>query len=211
MLTVPADAPFEQEAIDKTGLQPEFLAKRGYDPFSTIKKLLNMYDEADIVCAHNGNRCDRPFLRAWKEKYEITNEASYPDDKLWIDTLTDIEYPKGWNKQLTCLAAYHNFLNPFPHQAIGDVLTMLKVLGYYPLEQVIESARTPMVAAKIVYVPFEEKEWPKSHGFFSHYVNNKFKFWLKTFKANKFEAEAELVKAAGYQLEMLPEIPEGVY
>ncbi len=210
LVEVSPDAPLEQEAVDITGLTPELLVKHGKNSSVAIKRLLNLYDRADFICAHNGNRFDRPFLRAWMQAEGITDNLIV-EDKLWLDTLVDIEYPKGWVKQLTCLAAYHGFINPFPHNAVFDVMTMIKVLSFYSLDKVVETARTPTIAARIVHVPFEDKEWPKSHGFHSYYHNNKFQFWIKVFKEDKFDAEFEEVKAAGYELKKLPAIPEGAY
>jgi hypothetical protein len=212
LVEVAPDAPFEIEAIQKTGLTFELIAKYGKDSLRSLKQLLNMYDQADIICAHNGNNCDRPFLRAWMAAHNIGDDLM-PEDKLWVDTLTDIEYPKGWNKQLTCLAAYHGFVNPFPHQAVYDVSTMLKVLEFYPLMQVIESAKTPIIAVRLHGISYDDREWAKTRGYFPYRDKDsgKFKCWMKLFKENKFDAELAEAKTAGYDVIRLEEIPEGVY
>lgn len=205
LLKVDPDSPFEQEAIDTHGLTFELLAKYGKEPLPALKRLLNMYMDAEYVVAHNGNACDRPFLRAWIQKSGL----EFDEDKFWIDTLTDIEYPKKWNKQLTCLAAYHDFLNPFPHEAVGDVLTMLKVLDHYDMEKIITYAKTPWIGARIT-LPFEKNQWAKDHGYF-WFKNETSKFWMKKMKEDKFEAEKAEVTAAGFILTKLDAIPDGVY
>src|ERR1700739_963442 len=79
LIKVPADAPFEEDAIATTGLTFELLAKYGKDSLRGLKQVLNMYDQADYVVAHNGNRCDRPFLRAWMASCGFT-EAEFPEN-----------------------------------------------------------------------------------------------------------------------------------
>lgn len=210
LVEVAPGAPFEQEAIDATGLTADILAKYGKNSLTTLKKLLNMYDDADYIVAHNGNACDRPFLRAWMTAHNLLDV--FPEDKFWIDTLTDVEYPnKRWNKQLTCLAAYHGFLNPFPHEAIGDVMTMLKVLDHYPIDKVIAYAKTPWIGIRLA-IPFEKNQWGKDNGYFWYKDknNSNIKFWMKKIKEDKFEEENALVKAAGFLITRI-DIPEGVY
>lgn len=212
LVQVPLDSPFEPEAVAKTGLTPELLAKHGKDSLRSLKQLLNMYDQADVICAHNGNKCDRLFLRAWMDAHGITDDV-YMEDKLWIDTLTDIEYPKGWNKQLICLAAYYGFINPFPHSALFDTMTMLRILGNAVLEDVILAARTPIIAVRLHGISYDDREWAKARGYFPYRDKDsgKFKCWMKLFKENKFEDELSDAKAAGYDIIRLEEIPEGVY
>lgn len=207
LVKVGAQAEYEADAVAATGLTPEILAKYGKDPERAIKQLLNMYDQADYIVAHNGNQCDRIFLRAWMAAYNL--QEAFPEDKFWIDTLVDIEYPKKWSKQLTALAAYHNFLNPFPHQALGDALTALNILDQYPLDKVLAYAKTPWVGARLT-IPFEKNQWGKDNGYFSYYKDNKFRFWMKKVKEDRFDDENSLVQAAGFSITKI-EIPEGVY
>jgi len=205
-----AAPPFEPDAIAATGLVPDLITKYGKDSLRSLKQLLNMYDQADVICAHNGNTCDRLFLRAWMDFFGFTDET-FLENKLWLDTMVDIDYPKKWNKQLICLAAYHGFINPFPHQAMGDVMTMFAILDHYPIEQVIEMAQTPTIGARLTGIPYDDREWAKTRGYFPYYMSGKFMFWMKTFKENKLEAEAAEAKTSGYGLERLSKIPEGVY
>ena len=210
LVQVGPEAQYETEAVAATGLTAELLAKYGKDSLRSLKQLLNMYDDADYVVAHNGNTCDRPFLRAWMSAHNMLE--TFPEEKFWIDTLTDIEYPnKRWSKQLTALAAYHNFLNPFPHQAIGDVMTTLHILDHYPIEGVIAYAKTPWVGAKVT-LPFEKNQWAKDNNYFwyKNKENDRIKFWMKKVKEDRFAEEQALVQAAGFILTRI-EVPEGVY
>jgi DNA polymerase-3 subunit epsilon len=212
LVQVPAAAVCEDAAMETTGLSLDLLAKYGKDSLRGLKQLLNMYDDADVICAHNGTSCDRIFLRAWMESCGITQE-DFPEDKVWIDTMVDIEFPRKWNKQLTCLAAYHGFLNPFPHQALSDVMTMMTILDKYDIDTVVESAKTPVVGVMLSKIPYDAREWAKERRYFAYYhpTTKKFAFWMKVLKQNKVEEAKAEAEAAGYVLAQMKEIPEGVY
>lgn len=203
---VPENASFEEEALKTTGISPGLIAKYGKESAKGLRQLLFMYEQADAIVAHNGTTCDRPFLLAWIDACGF----NFNEDKLWIDSLTDIEYPQKWNRQLTCLAAYHGFLNPFPHQALADVMTMLTILDKYPIEEVIAYSKIPTIGVRL-NLPFESKQWAKDHAYFTYYKNNKFQFWMKKIKENKFEVEEKEAKDMGFLLTKLDVIPPDVY
>jgi len=202
-------AVWEPETQEINKINPSLCAEYGTESLRALKQTLLWIQQADVVCAHNGRNFDRLVLKRWAEKYGL----DWFPDKLWIDTTQDLEVTAHSSKRLNYMAADNGLLNPFPHRALFDVMTMLKILGFYPLDKVIEAARTPNIAVKIVHVPFEKKDWPKAHGFHAYYdkKKDKFQFWVKVFKENKFEEEFEEVKEAGFVLEKLPAIPEGVY
>ena len=208
LVQVPENAPFEEEALKTTQLPLELIAKYGKESTKGLRQLLFMYEQADVVVAHNGTTCDRPFLQAWIAACGL----DFDENKFWVDTLTDIEYPnKKWSKQLTCLAAYHGFVNPFPHQALADVMTMLSILDRYSIEQVITYAKIPWVGARIT-LPFEKNQWAKDNGYFWYRSkkDDRIKFWMKKVKENRFAEEEALVREAGFVLTKI-EVPEGVY
>jgi DNA polymerase-3 subunit epsilon len=208
LVQVPEGAPFEEEAMKATKLPLELIAKYGKESTKALRQLLYMYEQADVIVAHNGNTCDRPFLLAWIKSCGL----DFDEDKFWIDTLTDIEYPnKRWSRQLTCLAAYHGFLNPFPHQALADVMTTLTILDKYPIEEVLAYAKTPTIGIRLT-IPFEKNQWGKDNGYFWYKdkENSSIKFWMKKIKANRLEEEEALVKEAGFSITQI-EIPAGVY
>ena len=209
LVQVPEGTPFELEALTANNLTLELIKTHGKESIRGLKQLLYMYEQADVICAHNGTTFDRKFLSEWIYACEL----DFEDDKVWIDTMIDIEYPnKRWNKQLVCLAAYHGFLNPFPHQALSDVMTMLSILDRYPIGPAIASANSPAIGIKLLNLPYEDREWAKTHGFFPHRdkQSGKFLFWMKTIKEFKFGEELHEARESKYDLEKIP-IPEGVY
>jgi DNA polymerase-3 subunit epsilon len=106
-----------------------------------------------------------------------------PVPKTWIDTRLDT--PEPMKGTLVCLAAQKGFLNPFPHQALSDVLTMLRILDGYDFNAVIERARIPNVTIRMD-VPFESKDHAKELGY---YWRPETKQWLKAIKLCDLEKE----------------------
>lgn len=149
--------------VQINGITPELCAKYGYPDERALKQLLLWYQLADMACAHNGSRFDRPFFETWCVRYGYESQPT----KLWIDTNTDIElgeleYRKS--RKLTYMAADHQFLNPFPHRAVFDVMTMFKVLAEYDLERVIFLAKQPNILIEAL-VSYDDRELAKARGY----------------------------------------------
>jgi DNA polymerase-3 subunit epsilon len=114
-----------------------------------------MAEHCEYIVAHNGTRFDRLFLE----------KQTWKPEKPWIDTLTDVPYPNEIvTRKLNFLAAEHGFLNPFPHRAIFDTLTMLKVFSLYAIDHVVEDMKSPLVKI-MAQVSYEEKSKAKDLGF----------------------------------------------
>lgn len=132
----------EVEAI--TGLNDEILDKwgaKGTAIHAILDRLSELMKEADYFMAHNGIGYDIPMLRAMFVRYD----KEMPE-KCWIDTMTDIEFPpKMHGRSMALLEHSHGFINPFPHRAVTDVLSMLKIAGRYSLERMVKMAESDMV------------------------------------------------------------------
>lgn len=181
------DAP----AIDKNKvpaiMTDEMIACYGIDMTSTDDRndlfgnMFDMVKEAEYIVAHNGNQFDKPMLKKFFVRYE--------EDFLhhaWIDTRTDIEYPKFCaSRNLVYLAAYHGFVNPFPHRALFDVMTMLKVFSEYDVEEIVTRMRSPLVLYKAL-VDYNNKDLAKAVGFsWSEFTDCPYKgqkIWYKDIK-----------------------------
>lgn len=174
------DTELPEEITKITGIKPTHLARFGLDFRNAWEQFLKIYDYADFVCAHNA-----PFDKSFFDA-ECARFGCMPRQLLWIDTNCDVEYPDHIkHKNLTYLSATHNFLNPFAHRAVFDVLTMLKVLDNYPFEDVLALAREPNVKLRAV-VSFDQKDLAKGAGF---YWDGKDKIWFKVLKQSKAEQE----------------------
>ena len=125
----------------------------------------------DLVMAHKA-----PFdLSFWKPNHEHTV----------IDTVMDLPLDRAKFKsmKLPYLAADHGFVNPFPHRALFDVLTMFKIASQYDLDEILKLARSPRIIIRAV-VSFDEKQKAKDAGF---YLDGASKSWLLEAKQAAFE------------------------
>lgn len=193
------DAVWDPEVFKVNKLTPEICTKYGYEYQRAAKQFFLWYQEADIAVAHNGTKMEKPFVKVWADKYGYDPQP----DKLWIDTSTDIDFPDKMSRRLTYLAADHAFLNPFPHVALTDVLTMLVILDKYPLDEAIRLAKTPSVYVKAV-VSYEDRELAKARGYRAEYNDKgKFMYWKLVIKECFLERERA---EAGFPIEIIEEI-----
>lgn len=185
------------EAItEETGITLEMLREYGVEPEKAFKLLYSWMKQADVVLAHNGNSYDRNVWRAWCER----NGADPMDEKIWVDTMVDKPWPKKWNKQLTCLAAYHGFLNPFPHQALFDVATLIRVVSPYDFDEMVKYAQIPMIKIEAL-VDFEHKDLAKNRGYW--FEKTPRKRWVKEIKECHLQEELDGAKEAGFKMVVL--------
>lgn len=172
------------------GITPELCSKFGYPDERALKQFILWYQMADYACFHNGTRFDRLFFNAWCARYGYDPDL----DKVWIDTNTDIELGElehKMSRKLTYMAADHQFLNPFPHRAVFDVMTMFKVLGDYDLDRVIFLAKQPNVTIQAL-VSYDDRELAKARGYrWNEDPRNPSgkKIWVQTIKECFLEKE----------------------
>jgi DNA polymerase-3 subunit epsilon len=194
------DAVWDKCIGDMTGITPELCAKYGYPSERALKQVLSWYQMADVACAHNGAKFDRPFFNNWCKRHNYDSDPA----KLWIDTNTDIElpFPEKMSRKLTYMAADHAFLNPFPHRAVFDVMTMLRILDQYDLERVLFLAKQPTVDIQAL-VSYDDRDLAKQRGY--RWQDNPFepngkKIWMQTIKQCFLEKEME---TAGFPIKVL--------
>lgn len=187
-----------QEVMDVTGLTKELINEYGRG-FSQVLnyEFQSMLSQAEFIVAHNA-----PFDAAFLQKELIRVNKTWEDQfkhLKWIDTRTDLPrhaYTKGKSASLGYMAADHGFINPFPHRAVTDVLTMLKLMDHYPMDAIVERAKSPTITV-CAKVSFEEKDLAKTAGF---HWEPKAKLWLMNVKecdlnvlADKWEFEVSQV------------------
>jgi len=118
------------------------------------------------LVGHNGRRYDSEVLRLEVARFsvvppEIRALLALP----WIDTLEDIAYPEEMTcRKLPHLAADHGFLNPFPHKALPDAWTALKIMECYDLDEILRRADSPAVVLHSRHA-FGDNDKAKSLGF----------------------------------------------
>jgi DNA polymerase-3 subunit epsilon len=171
------------EIVSITGIIQSDLDNYGIESYDAFYRLNDHIHRSEAVVAHNGEEFDRKFHKEWCKKVC----GDYPSQNIpWIDTQNDIDYPEEIaSRKLTYLAAEHGFLNPFAHRAVFDVLTMMRILQEYNVEEVLESAKQPTILVQAL-VSFDEKELAKERRFRWDGPNRR---WVRSYKKHKFEAE----------------------
>lgn len=180
-----------------SGITPAMLKEFGTDPKRNLEWLDGYVKthRIEAIVAHNGKEYDRPLLMAELARHGVPGETlkTVP----WLDTKIDIPWatPPESNK-LKHLALEQGFINPFPHRAVFDVLTMLKVLSQHKLEDVItHSKKATIIIRAVVPHPKQDngkgKDAAKAAGYRWQEVNHK-QFplcWVKAIKEDQLEAE----------------------
>lgn len=184
LVQVPEDTAITNSHI--TGIDGEMLELHGW----TLGEIHRMLDlrlvAADRLMAHNAS-FDRPIL---KRILRV--------DKPWIDTMTDIPYPESIKtRSLGYLAYEHGFLNPFPHRALFDAMTMIKIASMYDFDEILKYADSPALWIR-ASVSFDDKDKAKSRYYRWDPVN---KFWVKQIKELNLEYEEG---QADFPVDLLP-------
>jgi DNA polymerase III subunit epsilon len=198
------DIIWEPGATKVNKLTPEVCAKYGMSDEKACRYTLSWYGSADVACAHNGNVFDKLILEKWAKHYGLDAQP----DKIWIDTKADLETPPGNATRLTYMAADHEFLNPFPHRAMFDVMTMLKILDKHDINHVLEISKSPTLKVRSLQ-PFEQNNLARNRGFHPEYEINpdgtkgKFKYWSMAIKECKLDDERVACRTLGFEIEVI--------
>lgn len=124
-----------------------------------VMNILNpMACGADYLMAHN-NEFERRFLKASGSAGQV-----FAEQKPWIDTMTDLPLGQGGGRSMGQLCYDRGIHNPFPHSALGDVLTMCILFSTFKLADVLHLANSPTVKL-IAGVSFHNKDLAKDQGF----------------------------------------------
>jgi DNA polymerase-3 subunit epsilon len=133
----------------------------GYAEEPSIRTLSKAMESVDYILAHNGRSYDKIMYENACKRLGLT-----PVEKLWVDTMEDIPFDEyKFSKKLVYLAADHNFLNPYPHRAVTDVLTMLQIYFKYDEDEAIKMALAPTVKIFALDLPFSKKDLAKDRGY----------------------------------------------
>ena len=186
------------EIRNLTKITPEHCA-HGAPFFTNMSQLCADLErfKVDYIVAHNGENFDKPFLQARAQMLPGATPALFTElfDRPWLDTKEDCVYPPDcFYSNLMYVAAYFGFLNPFPHAALFDAMTTLKVLEQFDVAQVVERARHPWVVVKAL-TSYEERHLAKARRYFWETLGTKTypKQWIK--KVKECDLEKEIAEA----------------
>jgi DNA polymerase III alpha subunit (gram-positive type) len=138
---VKTDVPISAEITKLTGITQTAVNKFGFDSDLGLQNVQDMMSQADAIIGHNVIRFDGRMYHAWEDR-----ESLHISDRLWIDTYTDL--PDTEVGKLTLMAANAGFLNLFPHSALADCQTVLKLVEKYDINKVVERAQSPTVVVQ---------------------------------------------------------------
>lgn len=176
------DRVIPEEITELTGITNRHCSESGEGIGYILNDLVKSLDHFNVthVMAHNA-KFDRAFVAKQNDWF-----SQIP----WICSLNDIEHRPG-PRGLSYLAADLGFLNPFPHAALMDVLTMIRVAEESTdFETLVARAASPnlLVRACVTYADRQlakdrQYRWER---FDDHYIP---KTWVKQIKEMDFERE----------------------
>lgn len=203
------------EIVRLTGLTDEILEEFGTLPKANLEWLERFCEKhkVDYIVAHNGENFDKPFLFAELSRHSVAGAClrALP----WIDTRTDIPFPtEPDSRRLRHLALDCGFINPFEHRAVFDVLTMLKVLSHYDIQEVLAYQKIPFVTVRaMVPAPWNDGGVGKDKAKAQRYSWERLgdlvypKWWVKRVKENQLEAERAACTKLGLEIVVVDPAP----
>ena len=183
------------------GLTPEMIKEFGVPNKMAIEHLRKMVTKgrSDYIVCHNGTNYDRPVLKAALQRYGLESAAF--DKCIWVDTMTDLPFvTPPESRKLKHIALDLGFINPFPHRAVTDVLTMLKVMSNFEFSKIVDLAKQPMVVMRAL-TGYDQRELAKAARYSWEKLGDKTytKMWVKNIKEGQTAQEIENCKKAGFQ------------
>jgi DNA polymerase III subunit epsilon len=175
---VKSDVPVSEEITKLTGISQAAIDKFGYESEDALDGLLDMMSRAEAMIGQNVIRFDKRMIHNWASRHGKTLT-----EKLWIDTRTDLPGVEG--KTLSYMAADKGFLNLFPHSALADCQTVLKLLEGHNIDDIVARAQSPVVILK-AHVSYETNALAKKR---RYGWNPEHKLWYKIVKQMDVAAE----------------------
>lgn len=175
---VKSDVPIPKEVTDITGIHPAAIERFGFDSPSALDNVLVLADLADALIGHNIARFDKRVLEAWCKR----EHRPYPE-KLIIDTMIDLPQ-EGRKLSYMALEAPKPFINPFPHSAFADALTVICLADQYDTDVIVKRAKSPTLVVQSHQARNANDDAKK----FRFRWNPDVKIWWKAIKAIDFEA-----------------------
>lgn len=161
-----------------TGITQAAVDAFGYESRDALETIIDMANQAHAFVGQNVIRFDKRMLESWGAR-----ESLAIPEKLWIDTRTDI--PGIESKTLSYMAADHGFLNLFPHSALTDVYTCIKIVSMYDIDTIVARAKEPTVVLK-AHVSYDTNALAKARKY-GWYAPEK--LWYKVVKQSDVAAE----------------------
>lgn len=195
--------PLNPEATRVNGIRDEWVKKFGVAFPLVAADLIKICERHNIThaMAHNGENFDKPLFMA--EVARHYGEGNHILCKLpWIDTRVDLPFTEEpESRKLKHLALDHGFVNPFPHRAVFDVVTMLKVASRYEFPKIVEMSQIPWITVRAL-VDYDTREKAKELRYSWEKIGDKTytKQWVKKIRANQLDKEQELAAKKDFKV-----------
>lgn len=167
-------------AAQITGISKEQLEKFGTPLLEALDVLFGHCNGVDFLAAHNLHNYDLPLLK--NELQRLGRDL--PELPLLVDTRFDVPWPEHIEtRKLTYLGAEFGIVNPAAHSARHDTDLMALLFFKFPLDQILERAKSPQVWVR-ANVSYDNREKAKAHRFLWDGNN---KWWVKLLKQCDYE------------------------
>jgi len=172
-----------KEVTDITGITADIIDRYAKQPDEVLLEFINFITDnnVDFYVAHNGLEYDIPILKNNCARHGL----ELPKLPV-IDTKIDLPLKyKPKSTSLVYMAADHGFINPFPHRALTDAMTCMRLLNLYDKKNVLAISSTPMLEIR-ADVRYEQRDLAKKRGY--NWDGDR-KIWVK--KIRKFFLDEE--------------------
>lgn len=194
------EVPITKEITDITGIRKSMVDKFGINSKTALPRLLTLVDQCEAIAGQNILDFDMPFLENW-----VQREKETLPPRLVIDTKTDL--PGVEAKHLGYMAADEGFVNPFPHRALADCLTVIKLISLHDgkrkpttFDDIVIRAKSPRLTIA-ANVSFENNDLAKKRGYKWHPDR---RVWHKIVKEMDLELEAKQAPFDICRIEPIP-------
>lgn len=182
--------PLDPEIVRLTGITDADLKGQSID-WSKVDQLLT---KANLIVAHNAG-FDRPFV----EKYSAAAKASP-----WACSLEQVDW-QSWGfpvRKLEVLCVYHGYFTR-AHRALVDVEALMHLLQFTRpdaetesyFNQLLVTARKPLIRVVAANSPFESKDLLKRRGY---QWEPKAKYWHRKICKEDWNNELEWIESEVY-------------
>ncbi len=124
----------------------------GVHPIDAMKRFTHMIQKTGVeyLVSYNGRSFDRGFLLQELQRSGMDGTSFHVLHE--IDVMFDVPFFDYTNprRKLQHLATDHGFTNPFPHGAISDVLTLLRVFSQYRVADILAYKNKPRCVVRIL-------------------------------------------------------------
>jgi DNA polymerase III alpha subunit (gram-positive type) len=187
-LVQPDGVPISPEITEITGITQAACDRFGYPPEQALIALSDFMEHADAIIGHNALRFDKQMTDNAAKRLQFALE-----DRLWIDTMTDIPGVKG--EQLITMCAKMGFVYN-AHSAEDDAKAVLELTRRHAnqspeksFEKMEERAKSPVVILQSHQDRGNNADAKK----FKFRWNPNFKIWWKLVKEMDVEQLAKSV------------------